>query len=181
LLFHIAPAFWKLRVLGSYGFGKEGADGELEPWSRYAAGLGGDFGPVWFRTEFFGGSWAGVQVFNHKAEGGVDTTTYTRKPIAYYVKAGVNIIPDKLGLALTYDQSSPDWTTWAKLGYTTGGSNATTEFGESYTTIGATIQYWVIPGSSILLEYNRGMWKVGDGTLCKIDFNRVTLGWRTVF
>jgi hypothetical protein len=104
-----------------------------------------------------------------------------RKPIAYYVKAGYSFIPDKLGLVLTYDQSSPDWTTWAKLGYTSGGGNTTTEFGESYTTIGATVQYWVIPGSAILLEYNRGMWKVGDGELCKIDFNRVTLGWRTIF
>jgi hypothetical protein len=32
-----------------------------------------------------------------------------------------------------------------------------------------------------MLEYNRGMWKVGDGSLDKIDFNRITLGWRTVF
>jgi hypothetical protein len=102
------------------------------------------------------------------------------------VKAGYNFIQDKLGLVLTYDQSSPDWTTWSKLGYTSGSSNMTTmdngvKVGESYTTIGATIQYWVIPGSALLLEYNRGMWKVGDGTLCKIDFNRVTLGWRTIF
>jgi hypothetical protein len=180
LLFHVAPAFWKLRVLGSYGFGKEGVNSD-EPWSRYAAGLGGEFGDFWFRTEFFGGSWEGATAYNHKAEGGIDTITFTRKPIAYYVKAGYSFIPDKLGLVLTYDQSSPDWTTWAKLGYTSGGGNTTTEFGESYTTIGATVQYWVIPGSAILLEYNRGMWKVGDGELCKIDFNRVTLGWRTIF
>jgi hypothetical protein len=186
LMFHVAPAFWKLRVLGSYGFGKEGADGELEPWSRYAVGLGGDFGPVYFRTEFFGGSWAGAEVLNRRPEGGVDTTTYDRKPTAWYVTAGVNIIPDKLGFNLVYDQSSPDWTTWGKLGYTTGSSNATNMYngkaiGESYTTIGATIQYWVIPGSALMLEYNRGMWKVGDGTLCKLGFNRFTLGWRTVF
>jgi hypothetical protein len=184
LLFHVAPGFWKLRVLGSYGFGKEGNAPEEEPWSRYAVGLGGDFGPVYFRTEFFGGSWAGVPVFNHKPEGGVDTTHYDRKPTAWYVTAGVNIIPDKLGFNLVYDQSSPDWTTWAKLGYS--GSNATNmdngkAVGESYTTIGATVQYWVIPGSSVLLEYNKGMWKVGDGHMTKLDFNRFTLGWRTVF
>jgi hypothetical protein len=59
LLFHVAPAFWKLRVLGSYGFGKEGVNSD-EPWSRYAAGLGGEFGDFWFRTEFFGGSWEGA-------------------------------------------------------------------------------------------------------------------------
>jgi hypothetical protein len=181
LLFHVAPSFWKLRVMGSYGFGQEGEDGALEPWSRFAAGLGGDFGPFWFRGEFFGGNWAGAQVYNHKPEGGVDTTTYDRKPTAFYVRAGYNFIPDKLGLVLMYDQSSPDWTTWGKLGYTSGSGNATSEFGESYTTIGATVQYWVIPGSAIMLEYNRGMWKVGDGTLTKLDFNRFTLGWRTVF
>jgi hypothetical protein len=180
LLFHVAPSFWKLRVLGSYGFGKEGEDGALEPWMRYAAGLGGDFGSFWFRGEFFGGQWDSVEVFNHTGSG-VDTTKYNRKPTAFYVKAGYNFIPDKLGVVLTYDQSNPDWTTWAKLGYTSGSSNATTDATESYATIGATVQYWVIPGSSVLLEYNRGMWKVGDGTLTRLDFNRITLGWRTVF
>lgn len=182
LLFHIAPAFWKLRVLGSYGFGKEGVDSD-EPWSRYAAGLGGDFGPFWFRGEFFGGSWAGREVLNEANKdtlGNILPDTVTFKPIAYYVKAGYNLIPDKLGFVLTFDQSSQDWTTRAKLGYKTQGG-PTTDAGESYTTIGATVQYWVIPGSAILLEYNRGMWKVGDGTLCKIDFNRITLGWRTIF
>ena len=183
LLFHVAPSFWKLRVLGSFGFGKAGPDTALESWSRYAAGLGGDFGNLWFRGEFFSGSWAGNEVLNeaHKDTlGNIIPDTVTFKPIAYYVKAGYNLIPDKLGLVLTYDQSSPDWTTRGKLGYKTP-SGKTTDAGESYTTLGATIQYWVIPGSSILLEYNRGMWKVGDGTLNKLDFNRVTLGWRTVF
>jgi hypothetical protein len=181
LLFHVAPSYWKLRLLASYGFGKDGPDSLLDPWTRYAAGLGGDFGKFWFRGEFFSGSWNGATIYNHTAEGGIDTLPYTQKPIAYYVKAGYNLIPDKLGVVLVYDQYSPQWTTWAKLGYTSGASNMTTEFGESYTTIGATIQYWVIPGSALLLEYNRGMWKVGDGKLCKLDFNRVTLGWRTIF
>jgi hypothetical protein len=180
LMFHVAPAFWKLRMLGSYGFGKYDDEDQLGV-ARYAAGLGGDFSPFWFRTEFTGGSWDGATIYNHKAEGGVDTLTYTQKPISYYVKAGVSIIPDRLGFVLTYDQYTPDWTTWGKLGYASGTSNMTTEANESYTTMGATVQYWVIPGSALLLEYNRGMWKVGDGTLCKIDFNRVTLGWRTVF
>jgi hypothetical protein len=76
---------------------------------------------------------------------------------------------------------------WGKLGYTySGSSNITTidggkKVGESYTTIGASVQYWVIPGSAIMLEYNRGMWKVGDGSLNKIDFNRITLVCRAVF
>jgi len=186
LLFHVAPSFWKLRVLGSFGFGKDGPDSTLEPWTRYALGLGGDFGRAWFRTEFFSGTWDGATAYNHAAEGGVDTVAFTQKPIAYYVKAGYSLVPDKLGLVLVYDQYTPEWTTWAKLGYSGGASNMTTmdngqKTGESYTTIGATIQYWVIPGSAILLEYNRGMWKVGDGTLDKIDFNRFTLGWRTIF
>jgi hypothetical protein len=186
LLFHVAPSFWKLRVLGSFGFGKDGPDSTPEPWTRYALGLGGDFGRAWFRTEFFSGTWDGATAYNHKAEGGIDTTPFSQKPIAYYVKAGYGLIPDKLGLVLVYDQYTPEWTTWAKLGYSGGASNMTTmdngqKVGESYTTIGATIQYWVIPGSAILLEYNRGMWKVGDGTLDKIDFNRITLGWRTIF
>ena len=183
LLFHVAPSYWKLRVLGSYGFGKEGPDDELEPWMRYAAGLGGDFGNLWFRGEFFGGSWAGREVFNEAnkdTSGKIVPDTVAFKPIAYYVKAGYNFVPDKLGLVLTYDQSSPDWTTRSKLGYRTQ-SGSTTDAGESYTTIGATVQYWVIPGSALLLEYNRAMWKVGDGKVNKIDFNRITLGWRTVF
>jgi hypothetical protein len=192
LMLHVAPSFWKLRVLGSYGFGEEGADGESKPWSRYAAGLGSDFGRFWLRGEFFGGSWDGATAYNIVGQDTlgkpiVDTLGFTQKPIAYYVKAGYNIIQDKLGLVLTYDQSSPDWTTWGKLGYTySGSSNITTidggkKVGESYTTIGASVQYWVIPGSAIMLEYNRGMWKVGDGSLNKIDFNRITLGCRAVF
>ena len=183
LLFHVAPSFWKLRVLGSFGFGKDGPDDALEPWTRYAAGLGGDFGKFWFRGEFFGGSWAGNEVLNAAntdSVGDILPDTVTFKPVAYYVKAGYNFIPDKLGLVLTYDQYSPDWTTRTKLGYKTQSGN-TTDAKESYTTIGATIQYWVIPGSAILLEYDRGMWKVGDGTLDKLDFNRITLGWRTIF
>jgi hypothetical protein len=182
LLFHVAPAFWKLRVLGSYGFGREGVDSD-EPWTRYAAGLGGDFGRLWFRGEFFSGSWSGNEVLNEANKdtlGKIVPDTVTFKPIAYYIKAGYSLIPDKLGVVLIYDQSSPDWTTRTKLGYQNQAGN-TTDAGESYTTIGATIQYWVIPGSALLLEYNRGMWKVGDGSLNKIDFNRITLGWRTVF
>jgi hypothetical protein len=185
LLFHVAPAFWKLRVLGSYGLGKEGDAPHEEPWSRYAVGLGGDFGPVWFRTEFFGGSWAGVEVYNaanpKDTLGNLLPSTYTRKPTAFYAQAGVNIIPDKLGFNLVYDQSTPDWTTRAKLGYSKQATAVTTDANESYTTIGATVVYSVIPGSSLMLEYNKGMWKVGDGALNKLDFNRFTLGWRTVF
>jgi hypothetical protein len=179
LLFHVAPSYWKLRLLGSFGFGKEGPDDALEPWTRYALGLGGDFARFWFRGEFFGGSWDGAVAYNHNSAGGIDTVIYTQKPTAWYVKAGYNFIPDKLGLVLMYDQSTPDWTTWRNLGYS--GSNQTTDANESYTTIGATIQYWVIPGSAVMIEYNRGMWKVGDGTLCKLDFNRFSVGWRTVF
>jgi hypothetical protein len=183
LMLHVAPSFWKLRVLGSFGFGEEGADGESKPWSRYAAGLGSDFGKFWLRGEFFGGSWAGNEVLNAANKdslGNIVPDTVAFKPVAYYVKAGCNLIPDKLGLVLTYDQYSPDWTTRGKLGYTTQ-SGSTTDANESYTTIGASVQYWVIPGSAIMIEYNRGMWKVGDGSLDKIDFNRITLGWRTVF
>jgi hypothetical protein len=177
LMFHVAPSYWKLRLLGSFGFGKEGPDNALEPWTRYAAGLGGDFGKFWFRGEYFSGSWDGNIMYN---AAGVDSH-YVKKPIAYYVKAGYSLIPDKLGLVLMYDQSTPDWTTRGKLGYTSGASNQTTDANESYTTLGATIQYWVIPGSAVMIEYNRGMWKVGDGTLCKLDFNRFSVGWRTVF
>ena len=117
---------------------------------------------------------------NKDSLGNIPPETVAVKPIACYLKAGYNFIPDKLGLVLTYDQSSPDWTTRSKLGYRTQ-SGSTTDAGESYTTIGATVQYWVIPGSALLLEYNRAMWKVGDGKVNKIDFNRITLGWRTVF
>ncbi len=183
LLFHVAPSYWKLRVLGSFGFGKDGPDSLLEPWTRYAAGLGGDFGKFWFRGEFYSGIWDGNEVLNEANKdslGNIVPETVAFKPIGYYVKAGYNFIPDKLGFVLTYDQYSPDWTTRSKLGYRTQLGN-TTDAKESYATIGATIQYWVIPGSAILFEYNRGMWKVGDGKLCKIDFNRITIGWRTIF
>jgi hypothetical protein len=184
-LFHVVPSYWKLRLMASYGFGKDGPDSLLDPWMRYAVGLGGDFGKFWFRGEFFSGNWAGNEVYNEAnkdTSGKIVPDTVAFKPIAYYVKAGYNLIPDKLGLVLTYDQYSPEWTTRSKLGWSPPSQlGNTTDTGESYTTIGATIQYWVIPGSSVLLEYNRGLWKVGDGTLCRLDFNRITVGWRTIF
>ncbi len=184
LLLHVEPGYKKFTLLGSFGFGREDA---LDSFNvmRYAAGLAGDFGKFWFRGEFTGGSWAGNVVYNEANKdtaGNILPEEVTLKPIAYYVKAGYNFIPDRLGLVLTYDQYSPDWTTRSKLGWSPPAQlGNTTDAGESYNTIGATVQFWVIPGSALLLEYNRALWKVGDGTLCKLNFNRVTLGWRTIF
>jgi hypothetical protein len=182
LMVHVAPAYGKFTLLGSYGFGKEDPLDSFNV-TRYAAGLAGDFGRLWVRGEFFGGSWAGNVVYNEANKdtlGNILPEHVAFKPKSYYIKAGYKLIPDRLGLVLTYDQYSPDWTTRSNLGYQSQ-FGKTTDAGESYTTIGATVQFWVIPGSAILLEYDRGMWKVGDGSFSKIDFNRVTLGWRTIF
>jgi hypothetical protein len=178
LMAHIAPQFWKLRLLGSYGFGKDDAE-EMYASSRMAVGLGGTFGPVWFRTEYVASSYDGYEGYATPTS---DPVIFAREPTGYYVKLGWNLVPDKFGLVLSYDNYSQNYTSFSTLGYTGGTAGlSTTEVGQELTTIAATGQYWITPGAAVLLTADKAMWKVGDGSVTDLDFMRFTLGGRIVF
>ncbi len=184
LMAHIAPQFWKLRLLGSYGFGMEPGQGALDTseyaWSRLAFGLGGTFGPVWFRTEYVKSSYDGYMGYG--ATPTSDSAIFARQPTGYYVKLGWNVVPDKFGVVLSYDNYTQNYTTFSTLGYTGGAAGLSSkEIGQDMTTIAATCQYWITPGAAVLLTADKAMWKVGDGNVTDLDFMRFTLGGRIVF
>ncbi len=179
LMAHIAPQFWKLRLLGSYGFGKND-DAEEYNSSRLAFGLGGEYGPVWFRTEYVASSYDGYLGYGETPTS--DSAIYAREPKGYYVKVGWNVVPDKFGVVVSYDKYTQNYTTFSTLGYTGGtASRNTTSVGQDLTTIAGTLQYWVAPGGAVLLTADKAMWNVGDGSVSKLDFMRFTLGGRIVF
>lgn len=179
LLVHIAPEFWKLRLLGSYGFGKDDA-AEKYASSRMSVGLGGGSGPVWFRTEYVASSYDGHWGFG--AIPASDSAIYARTPTGYYVKVGWNIVPDQFGLVLSYDKYTQNYTNFSSLGYTGAtASRNTTTVGQDLTTIAGTLQYWITPGAAVLLTADKALWNVGDGSVTGLDFMRYTLGARIVF
>lgn len=179
LMVHVAPEFWKLRLLGSYGFGKDDA-AELYASSRLAVGLGGDFGPVWFRTEYVASSYDGY--VGYGATPGSDSAVFARRPNGHYVKLGWNIVPDLLGLVVSYDKYTQNYTAFSTLGYTgAAAGRSTTAVGQDVTTIAGTIQYWLAPGAAVLLTADKAVWNVGDGSVTGLDFMRFTLGGRIVF
>ncbi len=184
LMAHIAPQFWKLRLLGSYGFGMEPGQSVMNDtldynWSRLAFGLGGEYGPVWFRTEYVLSSYDGYMGYATPTS---DPVIFARQPEGYYVKLGWNVVPDKFGVVLSYDNYTQNYTNFSSLGYTgsTASRNTTTE-DQDLTTIAATCQYWITPGAAVLLTADKAMWKVGDGNVTDLDFMRFTLGGRIVF
>ena len=168
LMLHVAPEFWKLRLLGSFALGKWD-DADQNNVMRYVAGLSGEFGPVWIRGEYVGGKWSNeVSAFTGD--------TFDVKPFGYYAKLGVNFIPDKLSLILDYDYAQHNFGGF----FYVGDDHAR----EKYTTVTGTLCWSVIPGSSVMLGVTKAMWNsttdAGVET-AKLDFLRPTLGWRTVF
>jgi hypothetical protein len=166
---HVAPEFWKLRLIGSFGYGKWDDAGE-NTVMRYAGGIGAEFGPVWLRAEYMGGQWDGQQWLRSYEPYVVDT--FAAKPFGYYAKLGVNIIPDKLRFVLHYDYARHNFDGFYSVG--------SPDISHKYTTVSGTLGWSVAPGSSVMLGVEKAMWQTSDG-LRKLDYWRPTLGWRTVF
>lgn len=168
-MIHVAPEFWKLRLLGSFGLGKWD-DADAKTVVRYAAGLGAEFGPVWLRAEYMAGQWDGNEYVRYGEPIVIDT--FAAKPFGYYAKLGVNFIPDRLRLVLRYDYAEHNFDGFYAVG--------DPDIKRQYTTVTGTLGWTVVPGSSILVGVDKALWKKSDDSQ-KLDFWRPTIGWRTVF
>jgi hypothetical protein len=173
VMLHVAPEFWKFRLLGSFALGKWDDAGRNDVM-RYVAGLSGELGPVWVRGEYVGGKWDGEEFVRSYDPMVVDT--FAAKPFGYYAKLGVNFIPDKLSLILDYDYAQHNFGGFLFVG---DDHNI-----EKYTTVTGTLCWSVIPGSSVMLGVSKAMWSSttdAGAEIAKLDYLRPTLGWRTVF
>jgi hypothetical protein len=173
VLLHAAPEFWKLRLIGSFGYGKWDDAGQHNVM-RYAAGLGAEFGPVWLRAEYMGGRWDGEEFIRSYDPMVVDT--FAARPFGYYAKLGLNIIPEKLRLIINYDYAEHNFAGFLSIGDPTAR--------QQYTTISGTLGWSVVSGSYLLLGVEKALWQSVDdagSVATKLDFWRPTLGWRTVF
>ena len=163
VMLHAAPEFWKIRVMGSYGFGKWDDEGKYNVM-RYAIGLGAEIGPMWLRAEYVGGRWDN--------ETWRDIDTFAAQPFGYYAKLGVNIVPDRLRFILSYDYAEHNFN-----GFLSVGDPAVKQ---QYATVSGILGWSVVSGSSVMLGIEKAMWKTSDGNT-GLDYLRPTLGWRTIF
>ncbi len=162
VMLHIAPEFANFRILGSAAYGKWDAAGD-NTVIRYAGGLAVDFNIFWLRGEYMAGTWDNKYTFAGD--------TFDLEPQGFYVKAGVNIIPDKLSLMAYYDYAKHNWSGF----FFVGGTEE-----ETYTTITGVLNYQVATGSHIMLQVDKADWK-NESETQKLDYIRATLGWRTIF
>lgn len=157
ILLHTAPEISNFKLIGSAALGKWD-NANNENYMRYNVGLEANFKRLWLRSEYTAGKW------DNKVAGG-ETLDY--KPMGFYVKAGVNLIPDKLRLILNYN--------YAKFNWNSRGANE-----EIYTTIVGALNYFVAPGATLILAVDNADWKC-DVEKTKITFLRLTLGSRIIF
>jgi hypothetical protein len=169
VMLHVAPEYWKLRLIGSVACGKWD-DNDEKTVLRYAAGLGADFGPVWLRAEYMAGKWDGNEFTSSWEPLVIDT--FAARPFGYYAKVGVNIVPDRLRFILRYDYAEHNFDGFAAVG--------DPDIKRQYTTLTGTLCWSVLPGSTVLVGVDKAVWKKSDDSQ-KLDFWRPTIGWRTVF
>lgn len=163
LLFHLAPEYSGFRLMGSYGFGKWD-DESKNKYQRYAFGIGGDIGNFWFRGEYMGGKWEDKRIL-------LEGKNKDIKPFGYYMKIGYQVIPDHLRALVDFSHAEHDFS-----GYFVTLSSLK----ETYTTITPSLNYFLAPGSVVILQTDIADWKNEDET-SKLNFTRVTLGMRTIF
>lgn len=161
-LIHIAPEFGNFRIMASGAYGKWDPDGD-NTMLRYAAGLAANYKFFWLRGEYMGGKWENKYTFAGD--------TFDLEPSGFYVKAGFNLVPEKLSLMGYYDYAKHNWSGF----FFVGGTEE-----ETYTTISGVLNYVVTPGSHLMLEVGKADWK-NESETSKLDYLRMTLGWRTIF
>ncbi len=159
LLLHVAPEYANFILYGSGLYGTwDNADENTV--IRYSGGLQYTHKYFWFRGEYMAGTW------QNQIGDSLDAEAF-----GYYVKAAVNIVPEKLSLMGCYD--------YADHNFSGSGASMST-IGETFATISGVLNYQVVPGSHIMLQIDKADWKNEDET-SKLDFYRGALGWRTIF
>jgi len=163
IMVHVAPEYSGFRFLGSIAYGKWDENGKNK-FLRYCAGATYDYRNFTFRSEYIAGTWDDKFLI-------LDQKYKDVNPWGYYVKAGYHVIPDKLRVLFAYHYAEHDFS-----GFVFTGADVT----EKYITMGPRVNYFITPGSAIILQVDFHDWKNQDGSQ-KLDANRVTLGWRTIF
>ncbi len=163
ILLHVAPEYSGFRLLGSLAFGKWDNEDKYK-FLRWCAGAAYDYMDFTFRGEFFVGEWDHQFLV-------LEQNYRDVRPWGYYVKVGYHIIPETLRVLFAYHRAEHDFG-----GFVFTGTSLT----EKYVTWGPRLNYFVTPGSAILLQIDRHDWKNEDGTQ-ELKANRVTIGWRTIF
>ena len=155
-MIHVEPEFGSLRFLGSFAEGRWD-DAYSKGVMRWSAGFATEYRNLTFRTEYAGGTWeqypAGSDVID-------------RTPKGFYAKASYRFVPWARA-TIDYNVADQNW-------------SGTTTVSEKYTTITPSLQIYAAESSVIIVQYDVANWKKSDGSE-KLDFNRMTLGWRTTF
>lgn len=158
LMLHLEPEIGPVKFSGSLAYGKWDAS-DANDMTRYSAGLQYSLGAFQLRSEFAGGKWA-------KSIGGVKDAV----AFGYYVKLFYRITP---WLKAMVDANLADHNF---NGFFFTGAGA----GEKYTTVTPGLIFNITDSNLLLLQYDIADWRVKDDS-DKLQFKRLTLGWRSTF
>jgi len=167
VLLHIAPEFFqtKLRLLGSFGYGKWDDKGK-EDMLRTAYGFDWNYQKFNLRGEYIYSLYKDKQVPLTAL-----TPTADGKNEGYWVKAIYTFNPKWKAVV---EQSYVDL---YKAGLTTGQKSM---ISDEYSSTSLALDYSVTPSSTIITQYeNVNAHRSDDSD--KLDYGRITMGWRTTF
>jgi hypothetical protein len=157
VMLHAEPEIGAWKFQGSFAAGKWDDKGENNKY-RYSAGIAYEWREFSARAEYAGGIW-------EKSILGKDDA----KPFGYYGKLFYS--PAQwCKLMLHYDYVEHNFNNF----------NRSSAGGEKFTTITPGIQLNVASASAIQIQYDIADWKRKDGSQ-KLEFNRLSVGWRTTF
>ena len=161
IMLHVEPEIGALRFQGTIARGKWDDDGKYN-MTRYSGGAAYQGNNFSVRTEFAGGNWE---------KSIASTNLEDATPFGYYAKLLYSF--SSWGKAmLHYD--------YAKHNF--NGFVATLPGEENYTTISPGLILNVASGSMIQVQYDIADWtKWGSNGDDKLEFNRLTVGWRSTF
>lgn len=162
IMLHAEPEIGALRFQGSLARGKWD-DTSKYNMTRYSAGIAYEWEDFSARAEIAGGNWEN-SIPAQKLE---DAT-----PFGYYAKLFYRITPWARAM-LHYD--------YAKHNFNGFFTSAPGE--EEYITITPGLQINVASGSMIQIQYDIADWRKwkSDAEEQKLEFGRLTVGWRTTF
>ena len=162
VMIHAEPEIGAIRFQGSLARGKWDDAGKYN-MTRYSAGIAYQWENFSARAEVAGGNWEN-SISAKKLE---DAT-----PFGYYAKMLYRITPWARAM-LHYD--------YAKHNF--NGFVSTSPGEEEYVTITPGLQIIVAPSSMIQIQYDIADWKKWktDDENHKLEFGRLTVGWRSTF
>jgi hypothetical protein len=173
VMLHVAPEFMsgRLKLLGSFGMGKWDSE-DKNSFTRYAAGASFAYSGFMVRGEYMGGKW------EDKTFGfGPDATVGDINPFGYYVKAFYQFMP-KARVFGAYSHLDHDFS---------GFFYTASSLSETYDTYEGGVDYELADGATAMLTYSKvdAEREAEEGARsdysAKLDYSRITLGFRVTF